>query len=126
MFNWIKRGVSKLNDIVNKPGEKTSNNLSYIEYLVNNFKASETRQKQITGVEYYKGKQDILKRKKYMIMQDGSKKELLNVPNNKRIDNQYAIAVDKKKNYMLGKTPTIKSDNEELDNLIDPYSIIGS
>ena len=120
MFNWIKRGVSKLNDIVNKPGEKTSSNLSYIEYLVNNFKASETRQKQITGVEYYKGKQDILKRKKYMIMQDGSKKELLNVPNNKRIDNQYAIAVDKKKNYMLGKTPTIKSDNEELDNLIEP------
>src|SRR3712207_9236789 len=61
-----------------------------------------------------------LKRKKYMTMKDGTRRELLNTPNNKRIDNQYAIAVDKKKNYMLGMPPTIKSDNEELDALIEP------
>lgn len=120
MFNWIKKGVSKLNDLINKPEDKDPSNMTYIEYLVSCFKASEKRQKQITGVEYYQGKHDILKRKKYMTMKDGTKKELHNVPNNKRIDNQYAIAVDKKKNYMLGKAPTIKSDNEDLDNLIEP------
>lgn len=54
-----------------------------------------------------------------MTMKDGTKRELLNTPNNKRVDNQYAIAVDKKKNYMLGKVPTIKSDNEALDDFIE-------
>ena len=120
MFNWIKRGVSKLNSLINKPEDKAASNMTYIEYLVSNFKNSETRQNQIIGCNYYKNKHDILKRKKYLTMKDGTKRELLNTPNNKRIDNQYAIAVDKKKNYMLGMAPTIKSDNEELDALIEP------
>ncbi|WAW15444.1 phage portal protein [Peptostreptococcus equinus] len=120
MFNWLKRGVNKLNDLINKPEEKTSENMTYLEYLVNNFKTSKERENQIIGEEYYKGNHDILNRKKYMILKDGTKKELLNTPNNKRVDNQYAIAVDKKKNYMLGKAPTIKSDNEKFDNLIEP------
>lgn len=120
MFNWIKKGVSKLNSLINKPEDKAASNMTYIEYLVSNFKNSETRQNQIIGCNYYKNKHDILKRKKYLTMKDGTKRELLNTPNNKRIDNQYAIAVDKKKNYMLGMAPTIKSDNEELDALIEP------
>lgn len=120
MFNWIKRGVSKLNSLINKPEDKESSNMTYVEYLVGSFRSSEKRRDQITGVNYYKNKHDILKRKKYLYLKDGTKQELLNVPNNKRIDNQYAIAVDKKKNYMLGKVPTIKSDNEVLDDLIEP------
>lgn len=119
MFNWIKRGVSKLNSLINKPEDKAASNMTYIEYLVSNFKNSDTRQNQIIGCNYYKNKHDILKRKKYLTMKDGTKRELLNTPNNKRIDNQYAIAVDKKKNYMLGMPPTIKSDNEQLDNLVE-------
>ena len=87
MFNWIKRGVSKLNSLINKPEDKAASNMTYIEYLVSNFKNSETRQNQIIGCNYYKNKHDILKRKKYLTMKDGTKRELLNTPNNKRIDN---------------------------------------
>ena len=65
MFNWIKRGVSKLNSLINKPEDKESSNMTYVEYLVSSFRSSEKRRDQITGVNYYKNKHDILKRKKY-------------------------------------------------------------
>lgn len=114
MFGWLKRGVSKLNSILNKPEEKTAENLSYLEYLVKNFKNSKTRNEQITGVKYYKGEQDILKKKRLVIGEDGKFEEVSNLPNNIRIDNQYALAVDKKINYLLGKKPIYRFDNDDL------------
>lgn len=30
MFNWLRRGVSKLNDLLNKSEDKTPENLSYL------------------------------------------------------------------------------------------------
>ncbi|WP_101772340.1 phage portal protein [Peptostreptococcus faecalis] len=111
MFKWIKKGVAKLNNMLNKPESKDPSNLTYLEYLVDNFKGSKIREEQITGVKYYKGEHDILHRKKYLHMRDNVKKELTNVPNNKRIDNQYAKAVDQKVNYMLGKIPMYECED---------------
>lgn len=114
MFEFIKKGVSKLNELLNKPEEKSIDNLSYLEYLVDNFKASKIREKKLIGKRYYLGEHDILHRKKYLYMRDGVKKELDNVPNTKRIDNQYAKAVDQKVNYTLGKEPLLSTKNEKL------------
>ncbi len=120
LFEIIKKGVSKLNEILNKPEEKSPENLSYLEYLVDKFKTSEKRERQLEGDRYYKGEHDILQRKKFMFDKNGNKVELKNVINLKRIDNQYAKAVDQKINYMLGRPPVITSENDKLNELIEP------
>lgn len=108
--------MSKINDIINKPELKNPENLNYLEYLVDNFKTSKIRKNHITGVNYYEGKHDILNKKRTIIGKKGELEEVKNIPNNIRIDNQYAIAVDKKTNYLLGKQPMITSDNDDFNN----------
>ena len=118
MIKWIKKGVYKLNEMINKPEEKSPNNLNYLEYIVKTFKSSKERKRQEIGVNYYKGKHDILNKKKEVIGRNGELEEVKNIPCNKRIDNQYAIAVDKKVNYLLGRAPTLRYNEEKIDSFL--------
>lgn len=111
--------MNKLNNYLNKPEDKTPENLSYVEYLVQKFKSSETRRNMITGVEYYGGKHDILKKVRTMIGENGNLEVVDNLPNNKRLDNQYRLAVKKKINYLMGKPPTYETGMEEVKAILD-------
>jgi SPP1 family phage portal protein len=113
VFRFIRKGVAKLNSVLNKPQEQSPDNIKYLEYEINQWKRSETRKMQIVGEEYYDDKHDILKRKRTVIGEGGQLTEVGNLPNNKVMDNQYSKLVDQKVNYLLGKPFTYETDSEK-------------
>ena len=74
--------------------------------------ASKKRAHQILGSRYYAGQHDILTRQRTMIGDDGQLQTVDNLPNNKVVDNQFALMVDQKTNYLLGKPFTINCQNK--------------
>lgn len=89
-------------------------NKERLRFLINRWKNSEYRKNTILGDKYYKGEHDILYRKRTVIGSNGNLIEVVNLPNNKIIDNQYSKVVDQKVNYLFSKPITINSENEEF------------
>lgn len=83
----------------------------FLEKEIKHWLTSKERAKQIEGEAYYDGEQDIKKRKRTAIDEDGKRREVDNLPNNHIIDNQYAKMVDQKSNYLLGRPITFDTDN---------------
>lgn len=102
-----------LNEHIVSGANKIISNIKLLENEINKFKGSEKRQWMLTGELYYEGEQDILKRKRMVIGKGGRLEVNDNLPNNKRLDNQYAKLVDQKVNYQLGKPITLESENKQ-------------
>ncbi len=118
MFRFIRKGVAKLNSVLNKPQEQSPSNIKFLEYEINQWKRSNTRKMQIIGEEYYDDIHDILKRKRTAIGEDGELIEVDNLPNNKVMDNQYSKLVDQKVNYLFGKPFTYETESETYTKLL--------
>ena len=73
------------------------------------------------AVDYYEGRQDILKHQRTVIGKDGSPIVVKNLPNERIIDNQYAKAVSQKQNYLCGKPFTMTSENDDYIKAVKPY-----
>lgn len=101
------------NKIINEGAATAMSDLQFIEAEIRKWRSSKEWTMQVTGENYYHGEQDILESKRMAIGADGKLEEVKNLPNKHDIDNQYAIAVDKKTNYFLGKPIAIESDNKE-------------
>lgn len=112
--NFIKRGAIKIYNYLDNKESLKDENVEYLEYLLKRYRLSEKRRYQLVGEKYYKGEHDILKKKRTVIDENGNECELKNLPNSRRVDNQYSIAVDKKVNYLLGKKPSYNSDNDKI------------
>ena len=82
------------------------------------------RKLMITGDRYYHGDQDILKRERMVIGEDGDLEKVENLPNKKIVDNQYQKMVDQKVNYLFSKPLTFNCDDEKYVN--DLKEIFGS
>lgn len=83
----------------------------FLEHEIKSWLTSPERHKQIEGEAYYDGEQDINKRKRTVIGEDGELHEVKNLPNNRIIDNQYAKMVDQKSNYLCGQPITFDTKN---------------
>lgn len=81
--------------------------------LYDDFIMSEKWEWMEIGKHYYKGKHDILDRKKFKYLENGSKIEDLEQPNNKLYFNYDKFIVDQKVNYSLSKPPTFNCQDEE-------------
>lgn len=75
----------------------------FLENEIAAWKMSPARREQLTGDRYYNGCHDIQKKVREAIGKDGEKVIVKNLPNNKIMDNQYALHVDRKTNYIVGK-----------------------
>lgn len=84
----------------------------YIETKITNWLNSQERIEQLNGERYYQGNHDILLKKRQVIGEDGKLVEVDNLPNNKKVDNQYAKMVDQKKNYLLGQPIAFDCDDK--------------
>lgn len=97
--------------------------LQFFAAEIREWRSSQKRMEQIKGEEYYDGKQDILERKRQIIGEGGELQEVKNLPNNQLIDNQYALMVDQKTNYLVGKPFTVNCENknyvESLNQVFD-------
>lgn len=90
---------------------------------INAFLSSEKRKKMIVAEKYYAGNHDIENASRQMIGKDGALETVDNLPNNKLIDNKFAMLVDQKANYLLGKPFVIETESEQyakiLTNIFD-------
>lgn len=103
----IKR-INRL--ILSGGGGMTENRFFAAE--IKDWLAGKKRAHQIMGSRYYAGQHDILTRQRTMIGEDGQLQTVENLPNNKVVDNQFALMVDQKTNYLLGKPFTINCQNK--------------
>lgn len=107
MLGWLRSKLYR--DKIEKGSVK---DVKYLEYIVERFLHSKKRLDMITGERYYLGHHDILWAKREVIGEGGRLEEVDNLPNNKRIDNQYEKLVDQKVNYLLGKPLTFQTDSK--------------
>lgn len=75
----------------------------YLETKIANWILSKERKEQLDGERYYQGNHDILTKERTVLGKDGKLEVIKNLPNNRKVDNQYAKMVDQKKNYLLGQ-----------------------
>ena len=121
MWNFIRKGVARLNNYINKEIGVSPDNLELLSKEVTRFLHSPERLNMLKAYEYYNDNQDILRHKRTMINEDGEVKEVTNVKNYKVIDNMYATHVDKKVSYLTGNKFAIKTDNDTYTDILDEY-----
>ena len=114
MFEFIKRFFRRKDKM-----EKDNINLSEVESIIMWHFSSENYRKMLDGNRYYAGEHDILKRNRTAIGDDGKLITVHNLPNNKIINNQYKKLVKQKVNYIASKTPSISTDNEKYNELLN-------
>src|SRR5215469_3183905 len=72
------------------------------------------------GVRYYKGKSDIIERKRYYYDNRGMKTEDTTAENHRLVNNWHRLLVDQKVSYQFGKPMVFAVDeNEEFAEKID-------
>ena len=115
------QGVSesdKLKGIIEDGAKKGISHKKQLEIEIAQFKTSREREWMLIGDKYFEGEQDILTRKRKILNDKGELEEVDNLPNNKRLDNQYAKLVDQKVNYLLAKPLTIKTESKEYQKAL--------
>ena len=117
MFNWIRKGVSKLDSMLNKP--LSTESIKWLELEITEWLESKERKKQLDGERYYKGDQDITKAKRMVIGEDGKLVEVDNLPNHKIVDNQYKKLVNQKVNHLVGKPFIVDTENEAYKDRLE-------
>ncbi len=114
MFNFQFPGsqMPYINEIIRQGAENCISDSEFIVREINEFMASPKRADMIKGVNYYKGMQDILYRKRTVIGPDGAPEAVDNIPNNRIVNNQYKKMVDQKANYILGQPMAYACENK--------------
>lgn len=95
---------------------KTEDYKKIIEYYEKQY-ADELKDME-RGKDYYENKQEIDKKIRLMLDDNGELQELHNLPNSKIKDNQYAKLVDQKVNYLLSNIPVIKSEDKNYQEIL--------
>lgn len=111
IFNFLRNETAWLNHIITQNAGLTDK--QFFEREIIEWKNSQRRKHMILGERYYQGIHDILTRKREAIGADGALTEVINLPNNHIVDNQYAKMVDQKVNYLLGQPLTFDSESDE-------------
>lgn len=120
MFHFVNYA-----DLVNELGRQNvqtrMTDEQFIVAEISRFQRSKRYKDMVDGDNYYKGKHDILHKKRTAI---GDKGELINIdnlPNNRIIDNQYKKMVDQKTQYLVGQPFIITSENKAFVEAVKPY-----
>lgn len=88
---------------------------AFLTSEINEFMQSQKRKDMLKAREYYLGKQDILKKRRTIVDENGNEKELHNVPNSRIVDNKIDDLVDQKTNYLLANPIEVQSDDDLSD-----------
>lgn len=113
--------TDNLNQLIAEQAPITGNDLRALERAVYKFLKSDERKLMLLGEAYYEGEHDILKRERTVIGPDGMSVKAEHLPNNRRVDNQYAKLVDQKVNYLLAKPLTIETENDAYQKALKNY-----
>lgn len=113
--------TTRINRLLLEGGQTGMTELQFFAAEIREWKDSARRKAQIRGEVYYTGRQDILKRQRTSIGADGKVEAVTNLPNNRLIDNQYALMVDQKTNYLVGKPITLNCKNRDYARKLTGY-----
>lgn len=114
--------TEQINKRISRGRKSLINNEEFILKEIRDFKSSKTRINMLMGDAYYNGVQDILKRERLTIGEDGEREVVNNIPNNRIVDNQYRKLVIQKINYILGKSFTLEGNKgicKKLNTVLD-------
>ncbi|MGN4127633.1 phage portal protein [Lysinibacillus sphaericus] len=111
-FQGVSTESDRLKGIIEDGAKKGITHKKRLEKEIADFKVSRAREWMFIGDKYFEGEQDILTRKRKVLNDQGELEEVENLPNNIRLDNQYAKLVDQKVNYLLAKPLTIKTEDK--------------
>lgn len=106
----------RINEIIQAGAGTKMADISFLEKEIEAFLNSKDRLHMLQGALYYDYEQDILKKKRLVIGENGDLEEDVQLSNYKLTDNQYSKMVDQKVNYLLSKPPTFSSDDAEYNN----------
>ena len=120
LFNILQNDTEWMRQLVIGSAGDRAEDKAFFEAEINAWKRSRKRQTMISGAEYYRGEQDILRRKRRAIGEGGELVEIGNLPNNRIVDNQYAKMVDQKTHYLLGQTLTFDTEDAGYADLLKP------
>lgn len=104
--------TARINRLILMGGNTGMTELQFFAAEIDEWKRSRKRKEQITGDAYYEGQHDILQRQRTIIGENGQLQVVTNLPNNRLIDNQYALMVDQKTNYLVGKPFTLNCQDK--------------
>lgn len=104
--------------------ENTTQRMTDAQFIVqeiHRFWRSKRCRDMVDGDLYYRGKHDILHKKRTAIGENGELITLDNLPNSRIVDNQFRKMVDQKANYLVGQPFVIRSENQEFADALQPY-----
>lgn len=84
----------------------------FLELEITAWLGSKERKRQLAGEAYYDGDQDVTRRKRIALDDDGNIKVLEHLPNNRLVHNIYAKMVDQKTNYSFGRPFSLDTENK--------------
>lgn len=114
-FNFV---TDQLNELIRQSAKNRLTDEEFVINEINRFLVSKRRKDMIDGENYFRGKHDILNRKRTMIGEDGKLAVVDNLPNNRIVDNQYKKMVNQKVNYLLGQPVAFKTENEQYSKFL--------
>ena len=109
---FLNNAMDRINRLIIQGGRTGMTELQFFAAEIKEWKDSPRRKDQLHGDLYYEGQHDILKRQRTIIGEDGKLQVVNNLPNNRLIDNQYALMVDQKTNYLVGKPFTLNCQDK--------------
>lgn len=104
--------TEKIIKLIERGAGEVTTDIHFLEDEIRLWKTSPKRMEQIAGERYYEGYHDIQLKKREAFVKDNETVEVKSLPNNKILDNQYAVHVDRKVNYLVGKPFLISTEDE--------------
>jgi len=90
----------------------------FLELEITSWLHSLERKQQLTAEIYYDGRQDVLKRRRMALDDDGKLVQLEHLPNNRLVNNLYSKMVDQKTNYSFGRPFSFDTENKEYAKVL--------
>lgn len=109
----------RINDIITAGANTKLTDKAFLEKEIRKFLGSRARRMMIKGDMYYDYEQAIKNKARMVIGEDGTLTEDKNLPNNKFCDNDYAIMVDQKVNYIFSKPITFKTEDGKYEKALN-------
>ena len=81
--------IDNINRIIREGARDRMTELEFMEKEISFFLGSQERRLMIDGCRYFKGEQDILRKQRTAIGEDGKPVVIHNIPNSRLEDNQY-------------------------------------
>ena len=113
LLNYMTASMLDVKSLIHRLQELGEPQQEFILSNLNDFKTSELYKDMSKAQDYYKGKHDVLEKKRYYYDRKGVKREDDKLANNKLIHPYFTKLVNQKVNYLLSKEFSIQVNEDD-------------